>query len=94
MFHVRLCLGANDVFDSPQIQANEFLAEVDYPGVGRTRMINAPVRLSGRPGEIGARAPGLGEHTEQVLKEIGYSEKQIGELERGGVVVRGKGPDK
>ena len=82
-------LGASDVFDSPQIEANGFMAEVDYPGVGRAQMIDAPVRLSGRPGEVGARAPGLGEHTEQVLNELGYSEERIGELERGGVVGRG-----
>ena len=43
-------LGAKDVFDSPQIEANGFMAEVDYPGVGRTRMIDTPVKLSGRPG--------------------------------------------
>ena len=82
-------LGASDVFDSPQVEANGFMAEVDYPGVGRTRMINAPVRLNGTPGEVGTRAPGLGEHTEQVLNELGYSEGRIGELERGGVVGRG-----
>lgn len=85
-------LGAKEVFDSPQVEANEFMAEVDYPGVGRARMIDAPVRLSGRPGEVGTRAPGLGEHTEQVLKELGYSVERIGELERGGVVVRGDTP--
>ena len=82
-------LDANDVFDSPQIEANGFMAVLDYPGVGRARMIDTPVRLSGNPGEVGARAPGLGEHTESVLKELGYSTERIGELERGGVVVRG-----
>ena len=83
-------LGASDVFNSPQIEANGFMAEVDYPGVGRAQMIDAPVRLSGRPGEVGARAPGLGEHTEQVLRELGYPAERIEELERGGVVGRGK----
>ena len=87
-------LSSNDVFDSPQIEENGFIAKVDYPGVGRARMIDTPIRLSARPGAVGVRAPGLGEHTEQVLKELGYPEGRIGELERGGVVVRGKGPDK
>ena len=86
-------LSSNDVFNSPQIEANEFIAEVDYPGVGRTRMTNTPVRLSGKPGQVGARAPGLGEHTGQVLRELGYSAERIEELERGGVVVRGKVSD-
>ena len=82
-------LGTDDVFDSPQIEANGFIAEVDYPGVGKTRMINAPVRLSGRPGQVGTRAPGLGEHTEQVLRELGYSEERLGTMEKDGVAVRG-----
>ena len=86
-------LSSNDVFSSPQIEANEFIAEVDYPGVGRTRMTNTPVRLSGKPGQVGARAPGLGEHTGQVLRELGYSAERIEELERGGVVVRSKVSD-
>lgn len=82
-------LGANDVFHSPQVEANGFMAEVDYPGVGRTRMIDAPIRLHEKQGEVGARAPGLGEHTESVLRDLGYSVERIGALERGGVVVRG-----
>ena len=52
-------------------------------------MIDTPVRLSGRPGGVGHRAPMLGEHTEQVLKGLGYSQERIGELEGGGVVLRG-----
>ena len=85
-------LAASDVFDSPQVEANGFMTEVDYPGVGKTRMIDTPVRLSGRPGAVGDRAPMLGEHTEQVLKNLGYSQKRIGELEGGGVVLRGRSP--
>ena len=46
-------------------------------------MIDTPVKLSGRPGGVGDRAPMLGEHTEQVLKNMGYSKKRIGET-RGG----------
>ena len=64
-------LGANDVFDSPQIKDNGFMAEVDYPGVGRAQMIDAPIRLHDKQGEAGGRAPGLGEHTEQVLMRVG-----------------------
>ena len=55
-------------------------------------MIDTPVKLSGRPGGVGDRAPMLGEHTEQVLRSLGYSEERIGELKGGGVVSRGKSP--
>ena len=85
-------LGADDVFDSPQIETNGFMAEVDYPGVGRAQMIDAPIRLHDKQGKVGARAPGLGEHTESVLRELGCSKERIGELEGGGVVVRGNTP--
>lgn len=86
-------LGSKEVFDSPQINANGFMAKVDYPGVGETQMIGVPIALSGNPGGVGARAPGLGEHTQQVLTSLGYSNKRIDELERDGVVVRGEGLD-
>ena len=82
-------LGPHDVFDSRQIVENGFMAEVDYPGVGRTLMPGVPVRLSGKPGEVGHRAPGLGEHTEEVLSGLGYSRERIEELERVGMVLRG-----
>ena len=85
-------LGAGEVFNSPQVEANGFMAEVDYPEVGRVRMTGAPIKLHERPGEVGRRAPGLGEHTESVLKELGYSEERIVEMEGGGVVVRGDTP--
>jgi crotonobetainyl-CoA:carnitine CoA-transferase CaiB-like acyl-CoA transferase len=44
------------------------------------------VELSASPGSIRHRAPLLGEHTEQVLAELGYSEADVAELHRGGVV--------
>ena len=45
-----------------------------------------PVRLSETPGGIRHRAPVLGEHTEEVLAEIGYDDEAVAGLREGGVV--------
>ncbi len=85
-------LNRSEVFNSPQVKANGFMAEAEYPGVGRAVMIDAPVRLGRMPGRVGERAPLLGEHTEEVLRSLGYSEERIKELKGSGVVSLGKGP--
>ena len=54
---------------------------VDVPdGVSSTRMIATPCDFEGTPWEASYVAPGLGEHTENVLMEIGFTEDQIRQL--------------
>ena len=60
-----------------------FLQPVDYPGLPRPSPIaKTPVWLSETPGGIRHRAPLLGEHTEQILRRIGYDDAAIDELRR------------
>ena len=79
-------LDRNEVFDHPQMTENEMFASVHHPEVGRVDMFNVPVRLSETPGAIKTRAPLLGEHTEEVLRELGYSEAETSELRAKGVI--------
>ncbi len=73
--------------DHPHVKAMEFLQDVDYPGLPKPApLADTPVRLSKTPGGIRHRAPTLGEHTEEVLGEIGYSAEEIGCLREAGVV--------
>lgn len=73
--------------DDPHVQALGFLQPTEYPGLPRPAPLpRTPVELSASPGSIRHRAPLLGEHTEQVLAELGYSEADVAELHRGGVV--------
>ena len=59
------------VFADPQIAARGMVAEVEHPTAGRTRTLGVTVKLSDTPGAVRRAAPRLGEHTEEVLAEIG-----------------------
>jgi formyl-CoA transferase len=62
------------------------LVELSHPLAGRTRMVSQPVRLQASQPMMVRRAPLLGEHTEDVLREWGYEEAAIRMLEAEGVV--------
>jgi len=53
---------------------------------GRIKMLGIPTKLSATPGEIRRMPPVLGEHTEEVLNELGYTKKEIRDLEESGIV--------
>jgi crotonobetainyl-CoA:carnitine CoA-transferase CaiB-like acyl-CoA transferase len=75
-----------EFIDHPQAWENGMLTEVDHPVVGRTKMMALPVRLSGTPGEVGGPAPGFGQHTTEILQELGYPPRDIEALYAEGAV--------
>lgn len=76
-----------DVLDDPHVQAMGYLQRVPFPGASRdVPIIETPFRMSATPGSIRHRAPLLGEHTDEVLGEIGYQDSQIAELRANAIV--------
>ena len=76
----------DELLDDPQVRANEYIVEVDHPTQGRLPVVGAPWRFSETPAEIAAAAPELGQHSEEVLQELGYTWEQIAELREQGAL--------
>ena len=70
----------DEVFEDPQVQHLGIVAEVEQPDHGRVKMLEFPVRASATPARITRPAPRLGEHTVEVLEELGLSAADIDRL--------------
>jgi formyl-CoA transferase len=69
----------------PSLRATGTIVEVDHPTRGRYLSVGNPIKLSDSPTEV-TRSPLLGEHTRQVLAELGLSESEIVALEAAKVI--------
>jgi crotonobetainyl-CoA:carnitine CoA-transferase CaiB-like acyl-CoA transferase len=80
-------LKPQQTLDDPHIKAMGFFQPTEFPGAPRPApLAKVPVWLSETPGSIRCRAPELGEHTDQILTELGYDREAIAALRKGGVV--------
>ncbi len=74
-------LTSQQAYDDPHVQAMGVLNPVDYPGLPQAAPVAGPVVvLSETPATIRHRPPTLGEHTDDILGELGYSEAAIADL--------------
>jgi len=79
----------SEVIDDPQVQARGMLIDMQYPGVGSMKLGRLPFIASGLENPEPVRAPLLGEHTEEILRELGYSSAAIDSLIQNGVILKG-----
>ena len=70
-----------DLRDDPQVIANDYIIECDHEVLGKVRVRGLPVELSETPGRVKVEAPECGQHTEEILIEMGgYSWEDIAAL--------------
>jgi crotonobetainyl-CoA:carnitine CoA-transferase CaiB-like acyl-CoA transferase len=74
-----------EVAADPQAEANGYIAEVEYPGGEKVRMVRTPLQFDGDLPPMG-HAPEVGQHTEEILIELGYSWDDIGALQAAGAI--------
>ena len=82
----------DQVYKDPQVLARKMLVDLEDSDLGTIHNIGIPVKLSGTPGQIRTRAPMLGEHSAEVLREHGFSQSEVDQLVSGNVVVENQGP--
>jgi crotonobetainyl-CoA:carnitine CoA-transferase CaiB-like acyl-CoA transferase len=76
----------DDVVDDPQVAHNELLTTVPHPSGGDVRVVGVPMRFSATPGTIRSGPPAVGQHTDEVLRELGFDDVDLRSMHDEGVV--------
>lgn len=79
-------LELDEIADDPQVRHNESIFEKEHPSAGRIRQTRPAARFDRTPCEPGRLPPLLGEHTEAVLRELGYDDAALRKLRTAGVI--------
>ena len=75
-----------EVFDNPQIKHLGIPKQISHPKMGTSNLVGSPINMSSTPPKFFRAAPLLGEHTEQVLANLGYDIDAVKELRASGVI--------
>jgi crotonobetainyl-CoA:carnitine CoA-transferase CaiB-like acyl-CoA transferase len=75
-----------EVLADPQLAARDMIAHLDHAAAGAIRALGVPIKLSNTPGGVRTPPPRLGEHTDAVLRDLGFPEEEIGRLRAAGTV--------
>lgn len=75
-----------EVFSDPQVLHRDMVISVPHPTAGQVRMTGIPIKLTQTPGAVRRPPPLLGEHTAEVLSEVGYDPATVAALEASGII--------
>ena len=75
-----------EILEDPHIHARQMVAELTHPEYGPLKVLGIPVKLSETPGAVEKAPPKFGEHNPDVLKMIGYSDKDVADFEKANVI--------
>lgn len=81
-----------EVLEDPQALANAYVVECDHPAHGRIRIPGYPIHFHGRTAGSRRPAPGIGEHTDTILAELGYTTEEIARLTVDGIARQAEAP--
>jgi crotonobetainyl-CoA:carnitine CoA-transferase CaiB-like acyl-CoA transferase len=82
--------GPQEVIDDPQLRANDIVVPLEGAGGKLTSTISSPIQVHGVAKVPARRAPNLGEHTDEILRELGFDARDIDALRANGAVSRAK----
>ena len=80
----------DQALEHPQVQSRALIVETEHPVLGPTKNVGYPVKFNHEPRDASRHAPLLGEHTKEVLKEMGLSTERIDALFEKGVIEQAK----
>ncbi len=70
-------LSLDDALHQPQVEYRKALAEIDTPGVGKIKVFNLTAKFDKTNGDVDSPPPTLSQHTDEILKELGYSDEEV-----------------
>ena len=76
-----------EVTTDPQAVTNGFFAEIHHPIAGQMKLVTTPVKFRQDPASVRAPAPEVGQHTEEILSDLGYTWYDISQLKEQGVIL-------
>jgi crotonobetainyl-CoA:carnitine CoA-transferase CaiB-like acyl-CoA transferase len=85
-------LDVREMHADPQTIAREMVVETRHPRAGVVKTLGLPVKFSRTPGGVGGPAPLLGEHTAEVLREVGLGEDEVDRMLASGAAATARGP--